>query len=1098
MARRRPLAPPLLLSALALLLSSGMLDARGADPLRHLRWRVVGPVNMSGRVTDVEGVPGDPRIVWVGTAAGGVWKSTDGGTTFAPVFDEPPVQSVGDIALAPSNPDVVYVGTGEGNPRNSVSIGRGLFRSGDGGRSWEPIGLGATRHVTKILVHPTDPDTLWVAALGSVFGSSGQRGVFKSEDGGRTWRRVLHLDERHGCADLALAPGNPKLLFATMWRFERKPWTFVSGSEESGLFRSTDGGETWTKVTRGLPKLVGRLGVEVSRSNPDVVYVIGETNEGTLFRSDDGGLTFRKVSDEKDLVQRGFYYSHVRVDPNDENTVYAVASVLSKSVDGGRTFRRISRSTHVDYHALWIDPEDPRRLWQGQDGGVAVSLDGGEHWDPPRNLPIGQFYQAFCTTGEGPFYRIGGGLQDNGTWIGPARSRDRGGILPDDWSMFSFGDAYWVVQHPDEKDIFLSEWQAGGIVRTDLRSGRQIDVSPQPRRNDGGPVGDLEYRFNWNAPIVASPHDPHTVYFGANVVFRTRDFGDTWEAISPDLTTDDPAKQKSAGGPVWPENTTAEYHCTILSLAESPARAGVIWAGTDDGNVQVTRDGGGHWTNVTPHIDVPAHSPVSHVEPSRFAEGRCYVSFDRHMFDDFGPWLFVTEDFGRTWRRLSDGLPGEGWLWVVREDRLDPNVLYAGTEFGLYVSRDRGLTWRELALANLPSAPVHDIVFQPEFDDLLVATHGRSLFLFDDMRVLREWRDEYAAEDLRLFGCRPAYRHARTFRRYGMGDRIRPGENPPYGALVTYSLGPSFPETEEENRNEGRADGGGSAGSDGEPAAEGEDRLGRVWLEVLDERGEVIRTLRRLPQTSGVHRIAWDLQAEPPARRIGKKDLAADEEEFGGGGGGAEVPPGLYRLRLHADGGVAETEVEVRVDPALGVDAGELVEQYRAVRKLIEWQDALVRRVNALEEALAQADRRRSSWRRRDEPMPADLKNALSEFEKGARGVAYGRLARDPDLPPWGSPPRLLERISSLASNLRGQFAAPTAAQSAELDEVVRLADEALQEADRFLAGAVETLNGVLERHGLAPVRPYVPAAKAAAGGENGGSSRGAAERRSR
>ncbi|MCG6947390.1 MAG: hypothetical protein LJE93_00530, partial [Acidobacteria bacterium] len=529
--------------------------------LSNLEWRNVGPVNMSGRIADVEGVAGDPRVIWVGSASGGVWKTTNGGLNFKPVFDDQQIASIGDLCLAPSNPDVVYVGTGESAVRNSVSFGNGVYKTTDAGQSWTHLGLEDTRHISKVLVHPEDPDTVWVGALGHMSGPNEERGVFRSTNGGASWEKVLYLDDRHGVSDMAIDASNPNILFACLWHFDRKPWTHTSGSEKGGVWRSVDGGSSWTKIEKGLPKLMGRIGVEVSRSNPEVVYVIAESDKGTLFRSDDRGVTFRRVSEQRQIVSRGFYYTHVRIDPANEDRIYTVAGSLFRSIDGGKTFERISKTTHVDYHALWIDPSDPHRLWQGQDGGVAVSYDHGETWEPLRNLPVGQFYQVYADNRQ-PFYFVGGGLQDNGAWYGPSRTREPSGILQDDWRMMSDGDAYWVVPDVDDPDRVISEWQAGGIVRTDLRTRRQTDISPQPRRNDGGPAADLEYRFNWNAPIIRSPHDQDTIYFGANVVFKSPDFGDTWEIISPDLTTDDPEKQGEAGGPAWKENTTAEYHCT--------------------------------------------------------------------------------------------------------------------------------------------------------------------------------------------------------------------------------------------------------------------------------------------------------------------------------------------------------------------------------------------------------------------------------------------------------------------------------------------------------------------------------------------------------
>lgn len=520
------------------------------DPslFENLEWRNIGPAIMGGRTTDIEGVPGNPNIVYVATASGGLWKTTNGGITWTPIFDRQNTISIGDIAIDPKNPDVIWVGTGESNTRNSVSFGDGVYKSTDGGKTWQHLGLRDTRHISRILIHPHNPDIVYVGAVGHAFGPNEERGVFMTTDGGRTWQKVLYIDAQHGVSDMDMDPSNPNILYAAMWYFERKPWTHRSGSEKGGVFKSVDGGRTWKKLERGLPKLLGRIGVKVAPSNPQVVYVIAESKEGTLFRSDDRGETFREVSREVRIVSRGFYYADLRVDPWDENRVYAIASNLFVSIDGGRTFRRISARTHSDYHTLWIDPTNPYRLWQGNDGGVAVSYDRGETWEYVNNIPLGQFYQIHADN-RLPFYWVSGGLQDNGTWTGPSRTREPAGILNDDWIMVSFGDGFHVVTHPEDPNLYLSESQGGNLFRTDLRTREQQNVSPQARRNDGGPVGELKYRFNWNAPIVLSPHDKNTVYYGGNVVFRSTDFGKTWQVISPDLTTNDPEKQKDAGGP---------------------------------------------------------------------------------------------------------------------------------------------------------------------------------------------------------------------------------------------------------------------------------------------------------------------------------------------------------------------------------------------------------------------------------------------------------------------------------------------------------------------------------------------------------------------
>ena len=1069
---------------------SGSASAEEPDgedtPFDHLRWRNVGPVNMSGRVADVEGIPGDPRIVWVGAASGGVWKSMDGGLTFDPVMDDQEVASIGDLGIAPSNPSVVYVGSGEANVRNSVSSGNGVYKSTDAGQSWRHVGLAGTRHISRVLVHPSDPDTVFVGALGSVYGPSEERGVFRSTDGGETWEKVLYLDDRHGVSDMDIDPENPNVVYAAMWRFERKPWSFRTGSREGGVWKSTDGGDTWEEIGleegAALPELIGRIAVKVAPSNPSVVYVMTGSKEGTLYRSDDRGEHFRKVSDDPEIVSRDLYYTDLRVDPADENRVYAVSSRLQRSIDGGRTWERISRNTHVDYHSLWIDPTDPRRMWQGQDGGVAVSYDRGETWEPIRNLPLAQFYQVYVDDRE-PFYYLGGGLQDNGTWYGPSRTREPAGILPDDWRMISFGDAYWVVPHPDQPELLISESQAGGIVRTDMRTRQQIDISPQARRNDGGPVEDLPYRFNWNAPIVASPHDGETVYFAGNVVFRTRDFGDTWEVISPDLTTDDPEKQGGAGGPAWHENTTAEYHTTIISLAESPAEAGVIWAGTDDGNLQVTRNGGETWTNVIGNVPgVPDHLPISHVEPSATAGGTAYATFDRHMFDDLAPHLFVTDDHGASWRRLpGEGLPEEAYLHVLREDPRNPDLLYAGTDLGLFASWDRGRSFRELDLANLPTVPVHDLLVHPTENDLVAGTHGRAIWVFDDATPIQEWRDSIADEPAHLFPVRPALRFPMMFTRYGMGDKAHTAPNPPYGATIAYFLEEGIekkpgegPGEEEEGASgtsdvETEAEEGGpeemkeitaDAPPEPEPPAE------RLTLEILDASGEIVRSYEQkdLPTKAGVNRFTWDLAAEPPALR--DPSQAMEGNEFFGPPRGPEVLPGTYTVRLTLDGRSMETPVEVRVDPSVGASPEAIRAQHEAAAELTEMRSGVNRALRALDVVAAELSMRESHLERLEREVPPAVEAAWKAREERMRELAI-RLGGQEGEPFWSQSPPLERHVVALMGSVDSGFGAPTAAQREELEALRGEVARALGDVNVFLAQGMAGLNQELTEAGL-------------------------------
>ncbi|MFC2157528.1 hypothetical protein ACFLT9_06790 [Acidobacteriota bacterium] len=1004
------------------------------NPTQFLRmkWRNIGPAYMVGRVTDIEGVPGNPNTVYVGTASGGVWKTINGGITWTPLFDDQPVASIGDIALEPGNPDVIYVGTGESNVRNSVSFGNGVYKSTDGGKTWRHLGLHETEHISRIVINPKDRKTVYVGAVGHAFGPNRQRGVFMSQDGGATWQKVLFTDELHGVADMDINPENPNIVFAALWRFERTPWTFTSGDEEGGLYRSIDGGLNWEKVTAGLPHLAGRMSVKISSSNPSVVYVMAESPEGTLYRSDDGGVSFNLISSNVEIVSRGFYYTDMRVDPRDENRIYSVSSRLWLSIDGGRSFKKISPETHVDYHSLWIDPMNTNRIWQGQDGGVAVSYDRGISWDYVNNFSVAQFYQIYADNRE-PFYFVGGGLQDNGTWNAPSRNREMFGILNDDWRMISFGDGFHIVSHPDNPDLFLSESQGGNIMRTDMRTREQQDVSPQPRRADGAPVSSLKYRFNWNTPIIASPHDRRTVYVAGNVVFRSPDFGKTWETISPDLTTNDPEKQKSAGGPAWPENTTAEYHCTIISLAESPVQPGVLWVGTDDGNLQVTLNQGEEWTNVVGEVPgLKPFSPVSHVEPSRTSAGKAYCTFDRHMLDDFRPYVYMTADFGRTWTNITGDLPKKGNVWVLREDPKNPQIIYVGTELGLFISYNEGQNWMPLKMANFPTVAVHDILIHPRENDLILGTHGRGLWIFDDIGFLQNLTEDLLDEEAVLFGCRPAVRFSTKPTRYGIGDRVFRGENPPYGALITYYLKSSVEDNE------------------------------TLSLEILDSSNNIIRTISGIPGEAGINRMAWDLSLEGPRPR---NDEKIESDFFFRGPVGPPALPGTYTVRLKVGDSLYEQALEVRIDPSLDVSLDSLREQQKYAVQIRDMQSFINDGLRALDLLKDQLQERKKTLESQLGRYVAVI-DAIDEHLTRIDSI-LDILVRPEGKPFWSEGPRLMERLSGLFRAISGVNANPTAVQEVYFGELSEEFDMTRARVDAYLIQYAKDINKVFQENNV-------------------------------
>ena len=991
----------------------------------RLEWRSIGPANMGGRTADVEGVPGDPNIVYVASASGGLWKTTNGGVSWKPIFERYGTISLGDIALAPGNPDVIWAGTGESNTRNSVSFGDGVYKSTDGGKTWQHMGLKDTEHISAIVINPQNSDIVYVGALGHAFAPNEERGVFMTTDGGKTWTKTLYIDKEHGVSDLEIDPTNPNILYAGMWSFERKAWTHRSGSEKGGVYKSIDGGRTWNKLTNGLPKLLGRIGVRVAPSNTNVVYAIVESKEGTLYRSDDRGETFKQVSKEARIVSRGFYYTTVRVDPNNENKVYAVASTLFVSIDGGKSFRSITGKTHIDYHALWIDPRNPKRMWQGQDGGIAVSYDSGDSWEYINNIPLGQFYQIHADN-RLPFYYVMGGLQDNGSWSGPSRTREPAGIMNDDWRMISFGDGFYTLNHPDDPEIYISESQGGSIVRTDFRTREQQEVNPWGRGSGDGPAVGEKYRFNWNAPIVNSPHDGKTLFFGGNVVFKSTDFGKTWEQISPDLTTNDPEKQKDAGGPVAFENSTAEYHTTIISLAESPVQRGQIWAGTDDGNLQVTTDGGKTWANVVRNVrGLGANSAVSHVEPSRTNASVAYASFDRHMLDDFRPYVFKTTDGGQRWSNITGNLPPTAYVQIVREDPKNTNLLYAGTELGLFVSYNGGQNWTRLELKNLPHVAVHDIKIHSRDNDLILATHGRSIWIFDDATPIQQMNQDILKSDAHLFPVRPALRYTTRFTRYGIGDKVFTGPNPSYGALITYYLKDKL------------------------------DDKATFKIEVLDSAGKLVQTINRPAKEKGLNRIAWNLRfggaevRQPPTE---------EESLFAGPPRGPQVLPGTYLVRLTVGEKKFETPVEVKLDPTVNTPLEDLRAQQELTLKLRDMQSAINTALRFLDSIKDQLKHTQTTMKGLEKEPDKEMTKSLDDYVKKVDELE-DRLARRSE--GLGIPGKagVADRVGDLFFSLEATNAAPTQYQRNYFGEVEPSFRERMGEANKFIVETVPQWN---------------------------------------
>jgi photosystem II stability/assembly factor-like uncharacterized protein len=1022
---------PLLLIVLLVSTATAQNGSAPKSPFEEafgrLEYRSIGPAIMGGRIADVEGVPGDPNVVYVASASGGLWKTTNGGVTWKPIFERQGTFSIGDIALAPSNPEVVWVGTGESNVRNSVSFGDGVYKSTDGGKTWQHMGLKETEHISAIAINPQNPDIVYVGALGHAFGPNDERGVFMTTDGGKTWTKTLFIDNQHGVADLEIDSTNPNILYAGMWSFERKPWTHRSGSEKGGVYKSIDGGRTWNKLTNGLPKLMGRIGVRVAPSNPNVVYVIVESKDGTLYRSDDRGENFRLVSKNTDIVARGFYYTRVRVDPTNENHIFAVASTLYTSVDGGKSFRSITGRTHIDYHALWLDPKNPKRMWNGQDGGIAVTYDGGETWEAVYNIPLGQFYQVHADNHQ-PFYNVMGGLQDNGSWTGPSRTREPAGIMNDDWRMVSFGDGFYVINNPDNPDQYLSESQGANIVWTDFNTREQQLVNPWGRGSGGGPAAGQKYRFNWNSPIVFSPHEKTTVYLAGNVVFKSADFGKTWEQISPDLTTNDPEKLKDAGGPIAFENSTAEYHSTIISIAESPIQKGQIWVGTDDGNLQLTTDGGKNWSNVIKNVSgLAANSPVSHVEPSRTDASTVYIAFDRHMFDDFRPYIFKSTDSGKSWTNISGNLPAKGYVQVVREDPKNKNLLYAGTELGLFASYSGGKDWMPLNLKNLPNVAVHDILVHPRENDLILATHGRSIWIFDDATPLQQMTPQILNSNAYLFSVRPALRYTSRFTRYGTGDKQFAGPNPPTGALITYYLKDKL------------------------------DEKATLKLQIFDRDGKLVQDIERPSREKGLNRMAWNLRLGGPEVR---RPPTEEQLAFGFAARGPQVLPGTYTAKLTVNDKTFEQPVEVKLDPTISVITAALQEALDMQIKLRDMQSNINLALRFLDSVEEQLKHTQTTMKGLQKEPDKDMMKALEGYIKELDTLEDRLSSRNEGLG-LGGRSQVADDIGNLFFSLDTNFG-PTPGQRQYFGEIQPVYRTRIEEVNKFLRETLPTWNDKL------------------------------------
>jgi photosystem II stability/assembly factor-like uncharacterized protein len=1026
------------------------VDPFDQTQLAGLEWRSIGPYR-GGRVTAVAGVVGQRSVYYFGGTGGGIWKSVDSGVSWRNVSDGYLGSgSVGAIEVSVTDPNVIYAGMGESCIRGNVSHGDGVYKSEDAGRTWRNVGLKDSRQIGRVRIHPTDPDLVYVAALGHTFGPNRERGVFRSRDGGRSWNNVLFVNDSTGAVDLCFDPRNPRILYATTWQAMRTPWSLVSGGAGSGLWKSSDGGDTWKRLSgEGLPKGIwGRVGVAVSPANSERLWAMIEAEEGGVYRSDDAGRTWRKLNDERNMRQRAWYYTHIYADPQNADVVYVLNVQFFRSGDGGRTFRTLG-TPHGDNHDLWIDPLDGQRMVEGNDGGANVSFDGGISWTRQDNQPTAQFYHVI--TDDAFPYRVYGAQQDNST-MGIASRTDGLGIERTDWYPVGGGESGYIAPKPGDPDIVYAGSYDGYLTRFDRRTGQERNINPYPDNPMGWGAEGAKYRFQWTFPIVVSPHDPNTVYAASNVLHRSTNEGQSWEVISPDLTRNDPARLGPSGGPITKDNTSVEYYCTIFAMAESKLAKGVLWVGSDDGLVHVSRDAGKTWQNVTPPA-LPPWSMISQIDPGSHEAGTAYVAANRYKLDDYRPYAFVTHDYGKTWRSIGAGLPLDGgFVRVVREDPVRRGLLFCGTETGVHYSLDGGARWRPLRLNRpgligdlakpdgevrgaLPLVPITDLVVK--HNDVVVATQGRSFWILDDISPLRQMTAEPMAGPV-LFRPSPASLFGGAVG--GVGGR---GANPPYGALIYYRL-------------------------TGEPGEKDE-----VTLEFLDVAGKLIRKFsskgdppqegqpaggeegggpgaaaaaaaRKLPAKAGLNRFAWDLRY-PDASRFPGLIL------WGGGLSGPTVVPGAYQLKLTAGGASSTRSFEVQKDPRLATTQADYQKRFdlhlKIRDKLTETHDAITKIRDLRDQLKAVSERSKSAGK--DTTIAAAAKALTSKLTAVEEALYQTKNKSNQD--PLNYPIRLNNKLSQITGVITSADAPPTDQSVLVYDDIAGKIDAELGKLKRAL-----------------------------------------------
>ncbi|MBE3143185.1 MAG: hypothetical protein IMZ61_04575 [Planctomycetes bacterium] len=991
----------------------------------NLAWRCIGPANMGGRIDDVAVVESDPRIIFVATASGGVWKTENNGVTWIPVFDEQLTSSIGDVTVAPSNPDIIWVGTGEPNNRQSSSWGDGVYRSNDAGKTWKNMGLRDTHHIGRIVIHPTNPEIVYVAALGHLWGPNKERGLFKSTDGGKTWVNAMFIDDDTGFVDVAIDPQNPNTLYAAAYQRRRHTYGFSGGGPGSGLYKTTDGGETWQLLSRGLPYgNTGRIGLDVYRSDPNIVYATIEHKNGGIFRSEDKGFSWTRMSETN---PRPVYYSKIRIDPNNDQRVWVLGVDMLVSEDGGKTFRtdliirddRSRRRVHGDHHAMWINPADSDHMIIGSDGGIYFSYDRGKNWDLINTIPLAQVYEISLDMRK-PYF-VSAGLQDNGTWHGPSAVWYRQGITNDEWLKIGGADGFYSQIDPTDHTTIYVESQNAGITRFNLTTGEFKSLKPLSESPEE------VFRFNWNSPFFLSPHDPKTIYLGGNRLFKSHDQGETWEA-SVDLTKAIDREKLPIMGILPDENTLSkhdgvDYYGTITTISESPLVEGLLYVGTDDGNLGISRDGGKTWKNIIDNVPgIPKNSYVSRVVASSLEKETAYVAFDRHQEDDFRPWIYISKDYGETWKNISSNLPYGGTVSVVREHPKNADLLFAGTERGAFFSLDRGRRWIKFS-NGLPIVPVDDIAIHPRDNDLILGTHGRGVWILDDITCLQQLTAEVQDSLAYLFDIRPATILNPLSRRGNydykgvLGHKIFIAPNPPQGAIISYWL------KDAEQRE--------------------------LRIEVHDASGRIISELKP-SEKAGINRIVWDLKYGPQSGFA--QETEARHRPF--------VLPGIYRVTIEAGGLKMAKEVEVLGDPIIDISPEERKAQHDALVSLYKMSAVLsiaIREVNDLE-------RQMIDIRKHLKELP-NIEAAIIERMGGLAArinKVKTQLLGNPNLGDRGREFSIRGRLAILVNDISTYTKAPSSAEEHRLRETSKILKEAIEIFNKILEVEIPAHNSLL------------------------------------